>query len=186
MTKKNKQRKQRRQKQIEELEQTLKKGDLKKQEYIRVQAVLLNLKKYDHKEISKITLKSIDAIEKWITLFNKRGIDGLKDKPADKARNYTLSREQKEKIKTLILQNKPDQLNLQGEFWSPNLLKQLVQREFNVSYKSRKAYIDLLKYCGFTFQKVQYKDERENKEYKEHEKLRLEKKLKKGVLRMYW
>lgn len=183
MTKKNKQQ---RQEQIKKLEQALKNGDLKKQEYIRVQAVLLNLKGYNHKEIAKITLKSIDAIEKWITLFNKQDLDGLKDKPTDKARNYTLSREQKEKIKALILHNKPNQLNLQGEFWSPNLLKQLVQREFSTSYKTKKAYIDLLKYCGFTFQKVQYKDERENKDYKEQEKLRLEKKLKKGVLRMYW
>lgn len=183
MAKKNKQQKQ---EQVKELEQILKKGDLKKQEYIRVQAVLLNLKKYNHKEISQITLKSIDAVEKWITLFNKQGIDGLKDKPTDKARNYTLSRDQKEKIKMLINQNSPNHLSLRGEFWNPNLLKQLVEKEFNVSYKSKKAYIDLLKYSGFTFQKVQYKDERENKEYKEHEKLRLEKKLKKGVLRMYW
>ena len=111
---------------------------------------------------------------------------GLKDKPTNKARNYALTREQKNKIKKLITKNNPQQLGFKGEFWNPLLLKQLIQKEFNVSYKTRKAYIDLLKYCGFTYQKVQYKDVREDKEYKEHEKLRLEKKLKKGVLRMYW
>lgn len=172
--------------QVKTLEQILKKEKLNKQEYIRTQTVYLNLKGYTHKQIAEITLKSIDAIEKWITLFNKQGIDGLKDKPTNMARHYTLSKEQKDKIKKLINKNSPVQLGLKGEFWNPNLLKQLVKREFNVVYESRKAYIDLLKYCGFTYQKVQYKDSRENKEHKEHEKLRLEKKLKKGVLRMYW
>ena len=179
MPKKNKQT------QIKILEQALRKN-IKKQEYIRIHSVLLNLKGYQHKEISKINLKSTDAIEKWITLFNKQGIDELMSKPITKDRNCELKKEQKEKIKKLINKNSPDKLGLKGEFWNPQLLKQLVQREFNVVFKTKKAYIDLLKYCGFTFQKVRYKDSRENQEYKDHEKLRLEKKLKKGVLRMYW
>lgn len=174
------------QEQIKIIEQAIKKGKLNKQEHIRAQAVYLNLSGYTHKEISRITLKSADALEEWITLFNKQGLDGLKDKPTDKARHYTLAKEQKDKIKTIINKNNPDKLGLKGEFWNPDLLKQLVQKEFRVAYKTKKAYIDLLKYCGFTYQKVQYQDSRENKEYKDHEKLRLEKKLKKGVLRMYW
>lgn len=180
MTKKNKQ------EQIKELEQAIKKGKLSRPEYIRTQAVFLNLMGYTHKEISEITLKSIDALEEWITLFNKQGLEGLKDKPTDKARHYTLTREQKERIKELTNRNSPEAVGLKGDFWNPDLLKQLVQKEFNVAYKTRKAYTDLLKDCGFTYQKVEYKDTRENQEYKDHEKLRLEKKLKKGVLRMYW
>ena len=74
----------------------------------------------------------------------------------------------------------PNKLGLKGEFWNPTLLKQLVQKEFSLAYKTRKSYIELLKYCGFSYQKVEYKDSRENKQHKEHEKLRLEKKLKKG------
>ena len=66
MTKENKQ------EQIKILEQSIKKGKLNKQEYIRAQAVYLNLKNQTHKQIAETTLKSIDAIEKWITLFNKR------------------------------------------------------------------------------------------------------------------
>lgn len=180
MTNKNKQA------QIKTLKQALRKGKLNKQEYIRVHAVYLNLKGLTHKQISEIILKSIDAIEKWITLFNKKGIRGLKDKPTNKARHCTLAKEQKDKIKKLITKKSPEQLRIKGEFWSPNLLKQLVKREFNTTYKTRKSYIELLKYCGLSYQKVEYKDSRENEEYKEHEKLRLEKKLKKGVLRMYW
>jgi len=171
---------------IKILERALKKGKLNTREYIRVQAVLLNLKDHTHKQIVEITLKSIDAIEKWITLFNKEGLKGLKDKKTNRARNYKLTREQKDKIKKLIIKKSPEQVGFKGEFWNPNLLKQLVKKEYDVEYKVKKSYIELLKYCGFSYQKVEYKDSREDKKYKEHEKLRLEKKLKKGVLRMYW
>lgn len=180
MPKKNKQ------EQTDVLKQALRKGNLKRQEYVRIQSVFLNLLGYTHKEISQITLKSIDAIEEWITLFNKQGIDGLKDKPITKDRHCLLTKEQKDKVKAIITKNSPDNLGLKGDFWNPDSLKRLVQKEFRVVYKTKKAYIDLLKYCNFTFQKVQYKDSREDKDYKEQEKLRLEKKLKKGVLRMYW
>ena len=172
--------------QIKLLEQALKKDGLKRQEYIRVQAVYLNLKSYSHKEVSKITLKSIDAVEKWITAFNKQGIEGLKDKPITKDRKCVLTKDQKQKIKSFVTKNSPEKAGLKGEFWNPNTLKQYVKKHFDTTYKTKKAYIDLLKYCGFTYQKVQYKDSRENKEYKKHEKLRLEKKVKNGVIKMYW
>jgi len=173
-------------KKIKLLEKALEKEKLSKNEYIRIQSVLLNLKGYAHKEISGITLKSEDAIERWITLFNKNGIQGLKNKPVSKPRNYKLTKEQKDEIKGIITQNSPDKLNLKGDFWNPNNLKQLVKDKFNIVYKARKSYIELLKYCGFSYQKVEFKDSREDEKYKEHMKLRLQKKLKKGVLKMYW
>lgn len=168
------------------LKQTFKKEKLNKNEFIRVQAVLLNLQGYKHREIVQITQKSMDTIEKWITLFNKQGIAGLKDKPVTKPRNYKLIKEQKNKIKQMITKYSPQHYGLSGEFWNPHNLKQLVKKYFQVTYKSNQSYINLLQYCGFSYQKVEFKDSRENQDYKEHEKLRLEKKLKKGVLRMYW
>lgn len=171
---------------IKILEQALKTGKIKRQEYIRVQAVYLNLIGYTHQEICRITLKSLDALEKWITLFNQKGLEGLKDQPITKPRHCQLNNEQKDQIKKLIMKNNPEALGLKGEFWNIHNLKQLVKSRFKITYQSRKAYVDLLKYCGFTYQKVEYKDSREDQEYKEHEQLRLEKKLKKGVLRMYW
>lgn len=168
------------------LKQVLKKGKLNKNEFIRVQAVLLNLQGYKHKEITQITQKSVDALKKWITAFNKYGIDGLRNKMVIKPSNYKLTKEQKDKIKDIITKHSPQKYSLKGEFWNPYNLKQLIKKQFNVIYKSRTSYTDLLKYCGFSYQKVEFKDTRENQKYKRHEKLRLEKKLKKGVLRMYW
>ena len=171
---------------IKILKQILKKEKLNKNEFIRVQAVLLNCQGYKHQEIARIAQKGIDAIRKWITLFNQQGARGLKDKPVTKPRNYKLTKEQKDKIKQMITKNNPKKFSLQSEFWNPHNLKQLVKEYFKITYQSNESYINLLKYCGFSYQKVEFKDSRENQEDKEHEKLRLEKKLKKGVLRMYW
>lgn len=168
------------------LKQTLKRGKLNKNEFIRIQAILLNLQGYKHKEIIQITQKSIDALKKWITAFNQYGLDGLRHKMKVKPSNYKLVKEQKDKVKDIITKHNPEKYGLKGDFWNPNNLKQLIQKQFNVVYKSRTSYTNLLKYCCFSYQKVKFKDSRENQKYKEHEKLRLKKKLKKGVLRMYW
>lgn len=168
------------------LKKALKKDKLNKNEFIRIQAVLLNLQGYKHREIALITQKGIDAVRKWITLFNQQGVQELKNKPITKPRNYKLTKEQKDKIKKMITENNPEKFGLQGEFWNPHSLKQLVKKYFKITYQSNESYINLLKYCSFSYQKVEFKDTRENQNYKKHEKLRLKKKLKKGVLRMYW
>ncbi len=168
------------------LKKALKSGHLTTQEYTRVQAVLLKLKGQSHKEIQDITLKSPDSIENWITIFNQDSIAGLKNQPISKPRHYVLTKQQKDKIKQLITKHTPEHFKLTDEFWSVAAIKQLVKQKFKVEYKSRKAYIELLKYCGLSYQKVEFKDSRANEDYKHHMKLRLKKKLKKGVLRMYW
>lgn len=171
---------------IKILAKALKQDHLSAQEYVRFQAVLLKLKGYSHKEIQHITLKSKDAIKEWITNFNQQGSQGLKNQPLTKPRHYVLTKQQKDKIKQLITKHNPKYFKLTDEFWSVAAIKQLVKQKFKAEYKSRKAYTELLKYCGFSYQKVEFKDSREDESYKQHMKLRLKKKLKKGVLRMYW
>jgi transposase len=168
------------------LKKSLKSDHLTAQEQIRVQAVLLKLKGYSHKDIQDISLKSKDAIKGWITAFNQNGIAGLKNQPVTKPRNYVLTKQQKDKIKQLIIKHSPEHFKLTDEFWSVAAIKQLIKGKFKVEYKSRKAYIELLKYCGLSYQKVEFKDSRADEGYKQDMKLRLKKKLKKGVLRMYW
>src|SRR3989338_1987340 len=171
---------------IRQLTKALKTEKLTKQETLRVQAVLLKLKGYSHKEIQAITLSSKDAIKSWITIFNKSNLAGLKNQPVSKPRHYTLTVKQKDKIKQLITRHTPEYFKLTDEFWSPASLKQLVKKKFDVEYKSKKAYLDLFTYCGFSYQKVEFKDSLQNHELKDHMKVRLTKRLKKGVLRMYW
>lgn len=174
------------QKNIQILKKALLSSGITRQEYVRIQAVFLKLKGYTHKEIQDITQKSKDAIKEWITAFNQHGLDGLKNQLITQPRHYTLTNDQKDKIKQLITKHPPHYFQLTDEFWSVDALKKFVKKEFDLAYKSRKAYIDLLKYCDFSYQKVEFKDSRANEDYKKDMKLRLQKKLKKGVLRMYW
>jgi transposase len=85
----------------------------------------------------------------------------------------------------MINSQKPIDLGLPGEFWSPQALKQLIQQKFNVTYQSNNTLREPLHFCGFSYQKVKFQDSRKDEARTKHEKLRLEKKLKKGVLRMY-
>lgn len=171
--------------QIKALKEALK-SKLTKNEYIRVQAVLLREKGYSHEQVIDITGKSHDAIKEWITNFNQKGLLGLKDQPVTKPRNFKLTTEQKEQIKAILNSQKPTDLGLAGEFWSPQALKQLIQQKFGVTYQSKESLRKLFQFCGFSYQKVTFQDSRKDEQRTNHEKLRLEKKLKKGVLRMYW
>jgi len=137
-------------KQIKILERALK-TKLSKNEYIRIQAVLLRKKGYSHKQIIEIVSKSKEALKNWITNFHQKGLSGLKDQPITKPRNYKLTKEQKEEIKAVLNGQKPAGLGFQGEFWTPQILKQLVKQKFNVTYQSNNTYRELFKFCGFSY-----------------------------------
>lgn len=175
-----------RSKQIKVLENELKRGKLSKNEYIRVQALLLRKKGFSHKQIMEITGKSHDAIKEWITSFNKDGILGLKDKPVTKPRNYKLTKEEKNQIKTILKDKRPGDLGFPGEFWCLKTLRQLIKQKFNVVYRSATSYRKLFDFCGFSYQKVKFQDSRKDEEKTAQEKVRLEKRVKRGVLRIYW
>lgn len=173
-------------KDIQRLTEALRYGHLKPQEQIRIQAVLLKKKGYTHKQIEDMTLKSKDAIQDWVTLFNKKGIESLKNQPITKPRHYTLTPRQKNQIKQMLTRHTPEFYGLDGEFWTTASLQHLVKKKFHTNYKSHKSYVQLFRDCGFSYQKVEFKDSRADEVYKSQMKLRLKKKLKKGVLKMYW
>lgn len=168
------------------LKRSLDKDGLSKQEYIRVNAVLLKKKGYTLKEIMDITDKAQVTIQNWITDYNKNGIDGLRTKEREVAPRAKLSNKQKDKIKQTITGHKPSEKGYFGDFWSVASLKRLIKDEYGVEYKSAKAYRELLHYCGFSYQKAEYIDRRKDSTAHGHFKKRFEKKLKKGVISMWW
>lgn len=174
------------QREILKLEKTLRDNSLKKAEYIRVQSVLLRKKGYSRGKIVEITGKSLSSIEDWITAFNKRGIDGLRTKKRESAPNALLTREQKDKIGKIIRSKKPKEVGLNSEFWDIPSLRELVRKEFKVEYQSNESYRRLLHYGGLSYQKVEFVDRRRNEEEVSNFKKRLETRLKKGALSMWW
>jgi len=72
------------------------------------------------------------------------------------------------------------------DYWSITTLKQLVKQKYHIEYKTEESYRNLLKYCGYSYQKVEFEDERKSNEEGVTFKKRFKGKLKKGGFSMWW
>lgn len=158
--------------QVELLEKAFRKAR-KKRESIRFQALLLLTQGYRRMEVSKIVRVSTHAIEDWVTSFKKKGIEGLLDKPQP-GNHRKLTVNQKEQLKTYVTTKTPENLGLEGKFWSPDLLSQLIRKKFSVVYQREASRRLLLKF-GLTF----HKPKKVNHKQSEHMRVRFEETLKK-------
>lgn len=174
------------QKSTRDLNQALKDNSLSRPEYIRIQAVYLKKQGYPLKEVGKITGKSLRTIQTWITAYHQNGVVGLRTQERQIPTNFVLTKKQKDKIKQLINDHRPQDLKLSGDFWSVPTIRQLVKNEYGVEYKTEKSYQNLLCYCGFSYQRVEYIDKRKDEKLGGHFKERFRKRLKKGVITMSW
>lgn len=150
---------------------------------IRANGVLLRIKGYTLAEIADILGKTETTIRNWTQSFKKQGAKGFVPK-IQFGNNHTLSRKQKEEIKTIIKGKKPHELNLlktKARFWNVPLLKQYVKKYFYLEYQSDRSYQRLFGYCGFSFHKPVGKDKRQNPQ----EVKRFQAKLKDKIHKIY-
>ncbi len=171
---------------IEELQSALHDRELSKTEYVRVQAVLLRKKKYQRKVIAEIVGKSIHAIEDWVVAYNHHGLEGLKTHIPITPNHTALSNQQREKL-GVLLKKKPCDLGIgEEEYWTMATVKQLVERETKVVYKSTNSYRKLLNQAGLSYQKVEFEDKHKNQANHDEFKKQFEAKVKGGHLSMWW
>lgn len=166
---------------IFELEQALRDKSLRKQEHIRIQAVLMKKRGLKRKEISKLVGRSFDSVENWIMAYNKNGLAGLMTKEVENVNSTKLTYAQKDYIKEILTKQTPDKLGLSSQdYWDVPALRELVKKEFDVEYKSHSSYILLLKYCGYSYQRIAFEDLRKDPKSSDDFKIRFKGKLKKG------
>ncbi len=130
---------------------------------------------YKRSQVSAITGRSLQAIGNWVTAYNKKGLDFLKDKRKTGNRKK-LTNLQKVRVSELINAKTPEELGYEGRFWNIALLQRLVKEEFAVTYKSSQTYRDLFFYAGFSF----HKPGKVNKNQKPHMRKRFEQEIKKN------
>lgn len=171
---------------VRELNRTLRGPDLTKQEYIRVQAVLLKKKGYSLSQVVDITGHPLVTVQGWITAYHQRGLDGLRTKRRETPPVATLAQEQKLRIKAMVHGHKPAEYGYSDDFWSPATLRQLVKKEYGVEFATTRSYQKLLKFCGLSYQKAEYIDHRKDETDPKKFKVRLRKRLKKGAFLMSW
>lgn len=103
------------------------------------------------KELVDIYETSFKSICNWVNRLNEGGIEALVDKEKP-GRPPKLSTEQKDSIKSIVLQESPEKFGYNSSTWTGLLLIDLIEKEYGIIYKKAQIY-NILKNIGLTFQK---------------------------------
>jgi transposase len=126
----------------------------------RYQAVRLYGEGYPEAEIEQITGCSRTSLMEWCRVYREDPSQGLVDKRVGGTR-AKLSKLQLEELQQMLHQYTPKERlgtkasSVDGQYWSVEDLVQVVQERYGVEYQSRTSYIQLLRQCGFSYQKTE-------------------------------
>jgi transposase len=103
----------------------------------------------------------------WCRIYRTQGLAGLVDQRRG-GNHAKLSRAQKDELGLKLNRYTPRDLwgsathSPSGQFWTVEDLVRGVAQWYGIRYQSRMAYLLLLKYCGFTYQRTEkvYKSRR--------------------------
>ena len=116
------------------------------------------------KELEDIYETSFKSICNWVNRLNAGGVEALIDKEKP-GRPPRLTSEQKEKIRSVVLEKSPEDYQYNSSTWTGSLLIDWISKEYNIVYKKAQIY-NILKDMGLTFQKSKgfYPEARERAE----------------------
>lgn len=141
------------------------------QDYIvgmRLMALIQIKKGMSSRQLKAFYYKSHSRYCIWVKNFNKFGLEGLKNQ-AKSGRHSKLTNEQKEEIKSLLLENKPEKYGYNAGTWNGPLMIDYIKRRFGIEYKKAQIY-NIFKKLGFSYQKARGKyfeaDEQKREEFK--------------------
>ena len=124
----------------------------------RYQAVRLYGQGYDTREIERITGVCHSTLMDWCRKYRQGGIEALDDHRQGGNRAL-LTQEQIQDLTQRLHTYCPQQLfgsmaaSADGQFWTVMDLARAVERWYDVRYARRGSYIQLLKRCGFSYQR---------------------------------
>ena len=75
----------------------------------------------------------------------------------------------------MLTHNSPEEVGLDGRFWTTEQLARLVKKEYGVTYRSEVSYYHLFAFCGFTYHKPDKVNKRQSVASKEEFEQRLKK-----------
>ena len=125
----------------------------------RYQAVRMYGEGYPEAEIERITGCSRTSLMEWCRAYRVDHSQGLVDKRAGGNR-AKLSKLQIEELQQMLHQYTPQERlgskasSGTGQYWSVEDLMQVIRARYGVEYQSRTSYIQLLRQCGFSYQKT--------------------------------
>lgn len=101
-------------------------------------------------EIHDISFKQITT---WVHRFEAEGLDGLRNRRG-RGRKSLLSKNKIQRIKTLVLNERPSDHGYKANKWTGPVLAKWIEAQYGVKYQRAQIY-NLLRSCGIEFYKKQ-------------------------------
>jgi transposase len=125
----------------------------------RFQAVRLYGMNYAVKTTQEITGCSVRSLLEWVRAYQQAGLDGLRDHRVG-GNSAKLTSAQRAEVEMHLHQFTPKQIlhqpyTREGQFWTIEDLADAVAHWFGVRYYSRTSYYNLLRACGFSYQRTE-------------------------------
>jgi len=137
---------------------------------MRLYAVYQVSKGVSSRKLEELYNTSFKQICNWAHRFEENGLEGLKDKPKS-GRKSRLTEQQKDEIKSVLLNNRPDEFGYNTSTWSGPILIDYVKNRYDITYMKAQIY-NVLKTLGLSFQKGRptypEADEKTREEFKTH------------------
>jgi len=119
----------------------------------RYHALILVTQGYNYREVGRILLVDEESVSQWVTLYQKAGLDGVKNHPAwggEHGQRF-LNVEQLEELKQwLRTEAMPD--TKVGSGWSAKAIRKLIHERYAISY-SKSGVRKLLCEMGWSYQR---------------------------------
>lgn len=151
----------------------------------RAHAVLLRNKGFTIANTAEILFRSDQFVKGAV----KRYQQGELTKLNFDGHNRKLTKQQVDEIIQTIRTQSPKELQrfkFNTQFWSTDILRQVVKKNYGVEYKTDNSYYDLFKQAGFTFKKPKTKDFRQDPEKVKEWKGALKKSWQSTKIRLSW
>ncbi|WP_051959919.1 helix-turn-helix domain-containing protein [Sphingobacterium sp. ML3W] len=104
---------------------------------------------HSSRELAKFHDISFKEITNWVHRFEEEGISGLKSRKG-RGRRSALSSDQLHRVRTLILEEKPEQYGFTNKRWTGPILAKWIKDEYGVEYQKAQLY-RILANIGITF-----------------------------------
>lgn len=102
-------------------------------------------------ELADVYNTSFKQILNWVDRFEKEGLKGLMDKPG-RGRKSRMSDAQKERLKTLLVEESPLDYGYDTKNWNGPILTDWLADNLGVVYRRTQIY-NVLKSLGFSYQR---------------------------------
>jgi transposase len=118
---------------------------------IRLYAVYQVSKGKSSRSLEELYNTSFRQICNWVERFDREGIEGLRDKPRS-GRRPRLTEVQGQDLQSVLLRS-PEEFGYNTASWSAPLVRDYIQKEYQVEYKHANIY-NLLRKLGFSYQRA--------------------------------